>query len=245
MLAFTAVVLLDLRALGRPREEVSLHLDAQALAEGFREGVQWYGLYRGDDKVGFSRTERRRRGPGYQLTQEIHLRPGEGGGPSMVRVETTLDAAFVLERFAVEVEGGPLPLQAEGSQLGDVLHVEVQGLPGVTALDIPLDQPPAFDFSLGPLVMQRDLQPGDRFSFTLVDPLGLTPHAGTLEYLGRAPVDVLGETVSAFHLRQELPGSPPLQLWVNALGEILQQELPLHLLAVREAEAQATWGVSR
>jgi hypothetical protein len=241
--AFVAVVLLDLRSLGRPREEVSLRVDPQALAEGFREGVQWYGLYRGNDKIGFSRTERRRRGAGYQLAQQIHFQPSAGAGVTSIVVDTELDAAFVLERFTVQALGGPLPLQARGERRGDVLHVEAEGLPGLSALDLPLREPPVFDFSLGPLVMSHDLQPGDRFAFTHVDPLGLTPSEGSIEYLGRADLDVLGERTSAFHLRQELAGVPPLQLWVNELGEVLQQELPLQLLAVREAEAQATYGL--
>lgn len=241
--AFGAVLLLDLRALGRPREEVSLHVDPQALAEGFREGVQWFGLYRGEHKVGFSRTERRRRGSGYQLTQQIRLRASEGGGPTHLEITTELDPAFVLERFTVRTEGGAVPLRAEGQRRGDVLHVEAEGLPGLPALDLPLREPPVFDFSLGPLVMSRELRPGDTFAFTHVDPMGLTPSEGHIEYLGRAPIDVLGERVSAYHLRQTLPGLPPMQLWVNELGEVLQQELPLQLLAVREAEAQATYGL--
>ncbi len=239
--AFVVVVLLDFRALGRPRDEVSLRVDPQALAEGFREGVQWFGLYRGDEKVGFSRTEQRRRGTGYQLGQRIEIRAAAGAATS-IRIDTELDAAFVLERFTVEALGGPIPLRAEGQRRGELLHIEAEGLPGITALDLPLREPPVFDFSLGPLVMTHDLQPGDRFAFTHVDPLGLVPSEGSLEYLGRADLDVLGETVSAFHLRQQLPGLPPLQLWINELGEVLQQELPLSLLAVREAEAQATYG---
>ncbi len=244
--AFVAVLLLDLRVLGRPRDEVSLHVDPAALAEGFREGVQWYGLYRGQDKVGFSRTERRRRGPGYQLSQRLELPASSAGasaGITRITIDTELDAGFALERFRVETEGGPIPLRAEGERRGDTLHVEAEGLPGVPVLDVPLRQPPVFDFSLGPLVTTHDLRPGDRFAFTHVDPLGLTPTEGSLEYLGRVDLDVLGERVSALHLRQELPGLPPLQLWINELGEVLQQELPLALLAVREAEAQATYGL--
>jgi hypothetical protein len=245
--AFVAVLLVDLRALGRPRDEVSLHVDPAALAEGFREGVQWYGLYRGQDKVGFSRTERRRRGgadDGYQLSQLLELAPSStSAGLRRITIDTELDAAFALERFTVATEGGPIPLRATGERRGELLHVEAEGLPGLSVLDIPLEEPPVFDFSLGPLVMTHDLRPGDRFTFTHVDPLGLTPTEGSLEYLGRADLDVLGERVSAFHLRQELPGLPPMQLWINELGEVLQQELPLQLLAVREAEAQASYGL--
>ncbi|MCH9683387.1 MAG: hypothetical protein K0V04_18265, partial [Deltaproteobacteria bacterium] len=242
--AFVAVILLDMGALGRPREEVSLHVDPEALAEGFREGVQWYGLYRGENKVGFSRMERRRRDDGYTLGQQIHLRPGQGPGPTQLSVDTELDLEFALQRFTVEVQGGPLPLTAVGERRGDTLHIEADGLPGGGVLDLPLAEPPVFDFSLGPLVMRNDLEPGDRFSFTHVDPLALTPAEGTLEYLGRDSLDVLGERVSAFHLRQLLPGMPPLELWVNALSEVLQQQLPLELVAVREPEAEATYGLT-
>lgn len=237
-------MLLDFRALEAPREEVSLHVDPQALAEGFREGVQWYGLYRGEHKVGFSRTERRRRDEGYWLSNRIRVRPDAGPGPTLIEVQTELDADFVLVRFDVKVEGGPVPLTAEGELRGDTLHIEAQGLPGLPALDLPLREPPVFDFGLGPLVMRSDLEAGQRFSFTQVDPLGLTPREGTIEYLGRQSLDVLSEQVEAFHLRQTIEGLDPLQLWVNELGEVLQQELPLQLLAVREAEAEATYGMT-
>lgn len=242
--AFVAVLLLDLSSLGRPRQEVSLRVDPQALAEGFREGVQWYGLYRGSDKVGFSRTERRRVGDGYRLSNELRLRPGAAAGPTRLRIDTELDASFTLVGFTVQAQGGPVPLQAQGQVRGDMLHVEAQGLPGLPTFDLPLREPPVFDFDLGPLVMRADLEPGDRFAFTQVDPLGLTPREGTIEVLGREPVDVLGEQVEAVLLRQQMAGLPPLRLWVNELGEVLRQELPLELLAVREAEAEATYGMT-
>lgn len=238
------MVLVDLQALSRPREEVSLRVDPEALAAGFREGVQWYGLYRGDEKVGFSRTERRRTADGYRLGNRIQLRPGTGGGASMIEVDTELDATFTLLRFTVRAEGGPVPLVAEGEVRGDVLHVEAEGLPGLPVLDLPLREPPVFDFDLGPLVMRADLSPGDRFAFTHVDPLGLTPREGTIEVLGHETIDVLGEEVDAVLLRQTIAGLPPLRLWVNELGEVLEQELPLQLLAVREAEAEATYGLT-
>lgn len=238
------MVLVDLRALSRPREEVSLRVDPQALAAGFREGVQWYGLYRGDEKVGFSRTERRREGDGYRLGNRVQLRASQGGGPSMIDVQTELDATFTLRRFTVRTEGGSVPLRAEGEVRGEVLHVEAEGLPGLPALDLPLGERPVFDFDLGPLLARADLEAGDRFAFTHVDPMGLTPREGTIEVLGRESIDVLGEEVSAVLLRQELAGLPPLRLWVNELGEILRQELPLQLLAVREAEAEATYGMT-
>jgi len=241
--AFVAVVLLDFRVLERPREEVSLHVDPEALAEGFREGVQWYGLYRGEHKVGFSRTERRRLPEGYWLGNRIRLRRSESG-PTSLDIETTLDESFVLLSFTVRVEGSALPISARGEVQGDRLHIEAQGLPGLPELDLPLHDPPVFDFGLGPLVMRADLEPGDRFSFTHVDPLGLTPQRGTIEFVGRETIDVLTERVSAFHLRQQIEGLPPLTLWVNELGEVLKQELPLELLAIREAEAEATYGMT-
>lgn len=241
--AFVAVVLLDRANLQRPREEVSLHVDPQQLAEGFREGVQWFGLYRGEHKVGFSRTERRRLDDGYALAHRIVAQPAEGGPPLDLTVHTELDTGFVLRTFTVDVRG-TVALHATGERRDDVLHIDATGVPGLSDLELPLREPPVFDFGLGPLVMRADLAPGDRFSFTHMDPLALAPRKGTIEFLGRQPIDVLGEPVDAFALRQQVEGMPPLRTWVNELGEILQQELPLQLLAVREAEAEATYGLS-
>lgn len=237
--AFALTLAADLAPLGRPRGEISLELDAEALAAGFREGVEWHGLYRGGDKVGFLRLERRRHGDGYRLEQLTVLRGATADLDTELHVQTDLDAAFTLVAFVASTRA-PVQARVAGRWVEGALELDVEGIPGQGTRRIPLPEPPAFDFSLAPLAARSDLQPGDRFTFTHFDPMTLASREGVVQMLDREAIDVLGERVEALHLRQEIAGQT-LELWINALGEVLREEMPTGLVAVREAEAEATW----
>jgi hypothetical protein len=246
VLAFCAALAVDLGALARPRREVTLVVEPEALAAGFREGVQWNALYREGERVGFSRLERRRLADGYRLTAytRVDARASEVPSTLEIRVTSDLGQAFELLRFEARAEGDLIGMEAVGEVHADRIEIDVKGLPGEEPsrrLVLPLAEPPVFDFSLKPMLMQRDLLPGDRFRFTHFDPGTLASKEGVVEYLGREEIHVLGELVPAHHLRQEI-GGQILRTWVNDLGEVLREELPLGLVAQRETEAEATYG---
>lgn len=246
VLAFCAALVVDLGALARPRREVTLVVEPEALAAGFREGVQWNALYRDGERVGFSRLERRRLDDGYSLTSytRVDTRASEVPTSLEIRVTSDLGEAFELRRFEAQAEGALMRMEAVGEVFADRIEIDVEGLPGEQPsrrLVLPLAEPPVFDFSLKPMLMQGDLRPGDRFRFTHFDPGTLASKEGVIEYVGREEIHVLGELVSAHHLRQEI-GGQLLQTWVNDLGEVLREELPLGLVAQRETEAEATYG---
>jgi len=246
VLAFCAALVVDLGALARPRREVTLVVAPEALAAGFREGVQWNALYRDGERVGFSRLERRRIADGYRLTSytRVDSRASEITTSLEIRVTSDLGQGFELHGFEVQAEGDLMAMEAVGEVFDDRMEIDVQGLPGEQPsrkLVLPLAEPPVFDFSLEPMLMQKDLRPGDRFRFTHFDPGTLASREGVIEYVGREEVHVLGELVPAHHLRQEI-GGQILHIWANDLGEILREQLPLGLVAQRETEAEATYG---
>ena len=244
MLSFAAALWADRSGLSGVRDEVSLHLDPQALADGFRQGTTWYGLYRDGEKVGYSRTERHRLGEGYVSEHTLVLPVPALDGLQTITIRTELDASFTLSHFTTSAVGGPLQVTAEGRWEDGVLHVVVLGLPGGEMRQaLPMTQAPQMDQSFLPLVTRDDLVPGDRFSFTHFDPLSASPSTAVVEVMGYQEVDVLGEQVQALHIRQEVSGQL-LDVWVNALGEVLRQTLPGGLTAIRESEAEATWGVN-
>ncbi len=239
--AFVGLVAFDQRALSRPREEISLRLSPEELDAGFREGIEFHGLYRGEDKVGFMKLERRRDGAGYVLRHTTVFELGIGDGPTRLTVTTTLDEAFRLTRFSADA-AGPVTAHASGTYGSGMLDVTLEGPLGPQTRQIAMPDPPAFDFSLAPIATRSDLQTGDRFRFTHFDPMTMSSAEGVVEMLGREEVDVLGEHVEAIHLRQTIAGQP-MEMWVNELGEVLREQLPSGLLAVRESEAEATWGL--
>ncbi|MEM6995732.1 MAG: hypothetical protein AAF721_34805 [Myxococcota bacterium] len=243
LLAFAATLWSGRSGLLEAQPEVSLHLDPQALAEGFREGTAWHGLYRDGAKVGFSRTQRRRADDGYENDHTLVLPVVSGEGLQTLHVRTELDATFTLARFSADATGGPIDVAARGSWADGVLSIVVEGLPGgALTQELPMPEAPQMDQSFLPLASRDDLKAGDRFTFTHFDPLSASPSKATVVVVGTESLDLLGDTVQALRLRQEI-GGQLLDVWVNELGEVLQQTLPGGLTAKRESEAQATWGV--
>ena len=251
LLAFAATLWVSRVGLSRPDDEVGLTLDPAALAEGFREGVSWHGLYRDGEKVGFSRTARRRLTDGYATESTVVLPvPGLSGLSGLserqtIQMSTELDEAFALRRFSASLSGGPMPIAAQGSWTGSGLAVSLTGLPGgPQRSELPMPEPPQMDQSYLPIVTREDVAPGDRFRFTHFDPLSASPATAVVVVVGRETLDVLGDQTEALHLRQELAGEV-LDVWVNDLGEVLRQTLPGGLVSIRESEAEATWGMTR
>ena len=242
VLGFAAALGSEYGVLSRSKAEVSLHLDPEALSAGFREGVSWHGLYREGTKIGYSRTERSRQADGYR-TEHTMVLPVPGlSGTQTIAIITELDATFTLERFSASVRDGPLPVSASGRWDNGAVHVTVKGLPGgEQTTTLPMAEAPQMDQSFLPLATRKDLTPGMRLSFTHFDPLTASESTAVVEVVGPEAIDILGESTDALHVRQELSGQV-LDVWINPLGEVLKQTLPGGLLAIRESEAEATWG---
>lgn len=245
LVAFAATLWISRVGLSQPDDEVGLTLDPAALAEGFREGVSWHGLYRDGDKVGFSKTARRRLTDGYATESTVVLPVPGLSGRQTIQMRTELDEAFALRSFTASLSGGPMPIAAEGSWTGSGLAVSLTGLPGgPQTSELSMPEPPQMDQSYLPIVTREDVAPGDRFRFTHFDPLSASPTTAVVTVVGRETLDVLGDQTEALHLRQQLAGEV-LDVWVNDLGEVLRQTLPGGLISIRESEAEATWGMAR
>jgi hypothetical protein len=88
----------------------------------------------------------------------------------------------------------------------------------------------------------KTLEPGARFRFFVFDPLTRREQPVEIEVVGPESLQVLGHLVPATHIRQRVNGMV-LDGWVNQRGEMLKQELGLGLVAVRETEEEARFGL--
>ena len=241
---FSAVVIADLPNLTWVGREVDVHLSEQEARAGFREGVSWYGLYSGKDKIGFARIEQRREGGGFAVRQNAVLNLEVFGVEQ--RLETELAASMnhelELVRFTLSLRGGLIDVSAWGA-LGDgelVVNFDVAGVEHTTSIE--LKDTPKLNLGANLMVVQAQPRVGTRFEVTLFDPVAMAPRSMIIEYRGREEMTLIDQTVSAHHLRR-IVGDTVLDVWVNEVGEVLREELPFAVTAVREAEADATWGL--
>ena len=120
------------------------------------------------------------------------------------------------------------------------LAVDTGGETVERTLDLP--RPPVLRSTLAPLLAGLDRTPGTRTSLQLFDPLTQRDEAVDIEVVGPDTLVVLGEEVAMTHIRQHSRGLA-LDAWINARGELLRQELGLGLVAVRETEEEARFGL--
>lgn len=236
---------MDHRELRAEVVEIDLDLDTNAAREQFRPGVEWFSVYAESTKVGYIRNERIRNDDGsfaFRTRSELHKNP-IGHGPLTFEIEAQLDQALALVAFEGVVDAGLVTLEAKAAVDAEGLAGTLTGL-GMTPAPFrfPLDRRPAFDQSLRPLLLQRDLQEGQRYEFEVLDPLTLQTRPTVIRYEGIDELDIMGARRRAHHLVQEVAGQR-LEVWVNDLGEVLSEELPGGFKAIRESEAEALWGL--
>jgi hypothetical protein len=244
MVVFAAVLFTELDELAWSGHEVALSPEPDQVASGFRPGVSWYGLYLGDDKVGFSRLERRRRRDGYAVrSQTVLTVPVMGTDrPITVALEADLDPHMALRTFDATVIGDPLSVTARGSWRDGELVLDVRAGDLEDHRRLSLERPPAIDANLRTLLMRSHPRPGERFRFDYFDPLSLTTRTLDIEYMGIDRLALVDDVVTAHRLRQRVAGVV-FRSWVNDVGEVLRQELPLGVVLVRGTEAEASSGL--
>ncbi len=64
-----------------------------------------------------------------------------------------------------------------------------------------------------------------------------------IEVIAHEPLQVMGEVVETIRIRQKVAGLS-LDAWLNGRGEMLRQELPLGVVALRQSEEEARWGMA-
>lgn len=244
VLLFAAALLANLRGLRFSGAEMTLDVSPEAMAEGFREGVAWHGFYLREAKVGFSRLEMRREGDGVQIRNHSLFNLNVMRAMQRIELDLTarLDTAMQLQSFEVNVDSELADVEATGVVRDGAIELTIQTAGVQQQTRLPFEHPPSFSFNLHPALMRQNPAAGQRYEFEFFDPISLGKRTITVEYLGQEQITLLGTTHDAHHLRQYIAGQA-LDAWVNDLGEVLQEELPLGVTAIRETEAEATYGL--
>lgn len=236
---------------GPPTAETELALSPEDIEAGFREGEEWHGIYLQDQKIGFIRIVRTRAEGEFSIQYSSVLQLTVLGRSQRMEIEldTIVDESFVLRRFTGSLGSDVSLIGMRGSvqELQDGqfrVEYELETAGTIQSGSIDLSQPPTLQSDLRSAVLLRDPEPGATFEHSFFDPLSQQERVVIIEYLGEEPLVVMGERIEAHHLIQYF-GEQKLNVWVNDLGEVLREELPLGMIGKRESRAEAMYGVVR
>jgi len=208
-------------------------------------GDEWMGVQYQGRKVGLLHLEKTRRAQdGYHFALHTHLKMVGFDGDATLQMDVGADltAAMGLERFDFRVTAGPATFRGTGVVDGDQLALTVETGGSTFEERVPLTHSPVLRANLGAVLSTKTLTPGTRFRFHVFDPLTRSEQAVDIEVVGPDTLQILGQPVAATHIRQTVSGMT-LNGWINQRGEMLKQELGLGLVAVRETEEEARFGL--
>ncbi|MEO1268040.1 MAG: transglutaminase-like domain-containing protein [Myxococcota bacterium] len=223
-----------------------IELSSEELAAGFREGEEWQGIYLKDQKVGYMRLRKKRLSDGrYHMENRmvLHMTVMKTRQRIVTDFQGTLTPDLVLRDFEMEVDSGPAHMNISGQVEGTRATLQISSAGDRQTEVLDLKEPPRMSFSLGAVMSQRELVPGEEMSFTFFDPTALTEREVKVTYIGREELVIMGKAIEAYRLQQTMSGMT-FNLWTNAIGEVLREDLPMGLWAMRESEAEARYGVT-
>lgn len=220
------------------------HADAQILdpSAEIQTGEEWMGLYYKDEKVGLIHVAKQQRADGgYRFEMRTLLRTATSLD---VQITAGLAPDLTLERFTFLVETGPAQLRGKGEVDGRAIDLTVYTGGDEITRRVELEHPPVLRTNLGPLLSRQRLEPGARFRYQAFDPLTQADQAIDVEVIGPDSLLIMGQETEATRLRTTVSGMR-FDAWMNQRGEMLKQEMSLGLVAIRETEEQARWGLAR
>jgi hypothetical protein len=208
-----------------------------------QEGHEWMGLYFRGERAGYAHVHKERLATGWRSFLETRFRLlGAAGGEVLLEVDARLGVDLALEHFTFVLEAGPALLRGQGTVAGSDLSLEVETGGERTRRTLTLPAPPTLRGLVGARLGGRVLTPGQRLSFAVFDPLTQREEPLEVEVIGPTSLVVLGSEVPVTQIRQHVRGVA-LDGWINARGEMLRQELGLGLVALRETEEEARFGM--
>jgi hypothetical protein len=208
---------------------------------GQAQSESWMGVYIGDEKVGYSHSTAGPDGKGGRFAQNrTTLRLSALGATQEVTtlMQYTMGRDYSLKDFGFELYSENHDLKAKGRVSGRTLVLDILSAGQSQRKTIALKGPLYLPESLEPLIAQRKVKPGQKFSFQIVDPSTFDVAPMEIEYLGPESLDFQGKKVKALHLRSSFHNVVS-ESWSDENGEALKETSALGLVMVKETREQA------
>jgi hypothetical protein len=200
----------------------------------------WHGIYLSGQKAGYSSTITRPDGSGGRLVRNrAFLEISMMGSPQRVVTATDyrMDKNYRLQDLSFSMEGAAR-ITLKGTVKKNRLELEIisggQKQNQAVALDGPVYLPDAIE----PMIANRTLRPGDRYSYSTFDPASLSLQPAVINVQGPESLALEGQLIPATRLKLELGGTSS-SVWVDSAGQTVKEQGPLGITLVREDREKA------
>lgn len=199
-----------------------------------------WGVYYGDEKIGYASQTIVPKGDGYQLTDDSLLRLNLLGTTqtASTRLAMEADKEWVLKNFAFTLQANDVLFKARGEVRPGKLQLAIESAGERTAREIALTQPLYLMAALKPLVASQQLEPGKEHFFTTFDPATLSQQITSVTIEGREQMAIGAKSEAAIRFRQKFKGLSVVS-WIDGQGRTLKEESPGGFSLVKESRQNA------
>ncbi len=208
----------------------------------------WRGVYYRGEKIGFTVSQTRPTGDGYELEEDGRLQMSLLGATTAATIRTTarVDRGFALQSFEFSLDPGTGPIDVRGRLDGLRLTLDVKTASGSRTEVRELDEPPALSQNISRRLANGGLVAGAKHQWTVFDPATLRNSKVNVAVGRRELVRGSGAApIPAFRVEMEFAGLKTSS-WITDTGDVVREESPLGLITVREsADSARAMAVSR
>lgn len=214
--------------------------------------AEWRGVYYRGEKVGFTVSQTKPAGDGFEVQEDARLQMSLLGATTAAAIRTTaqLDSAFDVRSFQFSLDPGTGPVEVSGIVTGTRVSLTLKTASGTQHEERELDAVPVLSLSLPRRLAAAGFKPGTRQQFLLFDPATMRSEPVTIEVgrreivNGTSPLPARAGAGDRYRLtRQAMPAfrvdmsfaGLKTTAWITDTGEVLREESQLGLLSVREA----------
>ncbi len=198
--------------------------------------AQWRGVYYKGEKIGFTVSQIAPTADGFELQEDGRLQMSLLGAVTPARLRTTarVDRGFALQSFEFSLDPGSGPIAVSGRVVGQALEIAVRTSAGSSTERRQLAEPPQLPLNLARRLANGGLVSGATHRLTLFDPATLRNAPVTLRVGPRESTRTGQGRVPAFRVEMAF-GPLRTTSWITDTGEVVREESPTGLLAVRES----------
>lgn len=225
--------------------------------------AEWRGVYYRGEKVGFTVSQTKAAGDGFEVQEDARLQMSLLGATTAAAIKTTaqLDAAFALRAFQFSLDPGTGAVEVSGVVTGRRVRLTITTASGTQHEDRDLDDVPVLSVSLPRRLAAEGFKPGTRQHALVFDPATLRSEPVTIDVGRREIVNLtsplparVGDRDTYRVARQSMPAfrvdmtfaGLKTTAWITDTGEVLGEESQLGLMSVRETpEVARRMAISR
>jgi len=199
----------------------------------------WMGIYSGDKRVGYSYHSMKTLNGITEITELTKLKIDLLGKENDVETKASYKLkGYEILFFNYVMESGSMDLEAHGEREGNTLKITMDTVSGTSKRSITLDKELVLPSLLPKWLIENKFAVGDSYEVSLFEPLSLLmgmDNPSTHRIGGEELVDIPSGKFETHRINSNFMGTQSTS-WITADGEVVKQEFPPGLIAIKESK---------